>query len=689
LRRICLLRVLCSALLAGVATTNAGAVPIESGHSAIWYDPARDGEGWVVEVLDDARVALTWFTYDESGGQRWLFGVGEIVDEGGDQRVLFAQLYAPRGARFGAAFDPAAVEYPVAGEATLSFSDCQRGEFSHTAFGQAQSVPLQRLSHTMAAGCAPRLGRVGDALQAYAGQSGSWFDPAHDGEGFQLQWSTRDQALLTWYSYDADGNPFWMTGVGQYEDGRIEFPMLHSTRGGRFGAAHDPTAVERIEWGSLTLDIDCDRGTASYESPVAGFGSGVLELVRLTQLRRLACPWQRPALTDLFDIELIELPVEPATPPPDTIVSLGSGNLIQAQSVADDGTVAAARRLFRDIAGAPSYYYLPARLRPGAAHWENDSTVPAQRPMLIAADGGTVLTGAERGATATYVIHEPVFLRDGSETPLSGQIFDTTSQPTGASADLRHVVGEGRRPAPSGSGGVRRPWIWNADEGQVELPLGQFGSPYAFAVSADGRVVTGGLPVLWGSSPGIRWLDRQTPELLRDAAGRQLGLAAAIADDGTLFGNLGWRNGEGPMAPAFDLRQEAWYWRDGSDNGYLGLLRDSETAPGGWWYGLTDAAADGGLAVGHFRSPDMHRSLPNGRDASGALIWSAVTGFVLVQDLLDAIGSPLDWPSMRAVDVSANGRYILLSSGEIAERAGPGSPTSERTAVLRLVARPQ
>jgi hypothetical protein len=118
-------------------------------------------------------------------------------------------------------------------------------------------------------------------------------------------------------------------------------------------------------------------------------------------------------------------------------------------------------------------------------------------------------------------------------------------------------------------------------------------------------------------------------------------------------------------------------------------LRDDESAPSGWSYSLSDAASDGSIAVGNYRSPEMFGILPRGHDASGALIWTAATGFVLVQELLDEIGSRLDWPSLRAVDISANGRYILLSSGEIFEQAGRGSPSSQRTALLRLLERPR
>ncbi|HET6545177.1 MAG TPA: hypothetical protein VFG55_00345, partial [Rhodanobacteraceae bacterium] len=80
---ILILLILCAAGIpsygrAGESVTTQTAA-IGSGHSAMWYDPARSGEGWVLEVLADDFVLLDWYTYDEQGGQRWLQGIGEIV----------------------------------------------------------------------------------------------------------------------------------------------------------------------------------------------------------------------------------------------------------------------------------------------------------------------------------------------------------------------------------------------------------------------------------------------------------------------------------------------------------------------------------------------------------------------------------------------------------------------------------
>ena len=52
----------------------------------------------------------------------------------------------------------------------------------------------------------------------------------------------------------------------------------------------NPETVERTPWGSLELDLDCNGGTATYSSTEEGFGTGVLNVVRLTNVVGLGCP---------------------------------------------------------------------------------------------------------------------------------------------------------------------------------------------------------------------------------------------------------------------------------------------------------------------------------------------------------------------------------------------------------------
>jgi hypothetical protein len=60
-------------------------------------------------------------------------------------------------------------------------------------------------------------------------------------------------------------------------------------RGAKFGRSYDPAQVSHHEWGSLTLELDCNGGKASYSSSVKGYSGGSQDLVPLTRLQNSGC----------------------------------------------------------------------------------------------------------------------------------------------------------------------------------------------------------------------------------------------------------------------------------------------------------------------------------------------------------------------------------------------------------------
>jgi len=607
-----LCRLLCAlSLLAPLSSALADEFLVNSGLSAHWFNPERSGEGLVLEILGDDAALLYWFTYDEDGNQRWLIDVGEIS---GDE-IVFPELTVTRGGRFGPDFDSDDVEYEVVGEATLSFSDCDHGEFSYSAFGQSETIPMVRLSQTMAAGCQPPQGVPGQPVREYAGQSGSWYDPSHAGEGYTLQWMSRDEALLIWFSYDPQGNQYWMLGTGTYDDGKIEFPMLHSTNGGRFGGEFDPEDVEFINWGSLTLELDCQGGNVLFDSPLSGFGAGSLELDRLTHLARPACPWVKPKLTDLYHISWNEIPNEDAQ--------------VQAWSVANDGTVA----------GWSTGMGL-ALWKPDTGEWQLEEDQEVLNISIFLSPDGSSVFATERvpGADPLNPIDPLMWRKETGWRPLQDLIFDR-SVLEGVSQDFSRTVGHG-----SHFGDARSfPWVWDATHGQQELPLTEEITGATPIVSSnDGKTIIGntlGPPIPGTSIPtlmGVRWKDGGDPEILRDHLGFELGVASACNHDCSLIFGFS-QAGSDPEHPFF---RQAWFMSDSGQFEYLGEM------------GMIAVTSDGTITIGDYLTP-------NG--LSRALIWTQDTGMTTVPALIEELGIGDDqWEAMYPVDISPDGSKILL-----------------------------
>ena len=122
---------------------------VSAGITGSWYDPSHDGEGFNIEVLSGNLPIFYWYTYDESGNQRWLFGVGEVVGA----QMIFDELYETSGGIFGPDFDPASVDFMIVGSATFRFSDCDSGEMEYDVDGISGGMTLTRLTSISTLAC--------------------------------------------------------------------------------------------------------------------------------------------------------------------------------------------------------------------------------------------------------------------------------------------------------------------------------------------------------------------------------------------------------------------------------------------------------------------------------------------------------------------------------------------------------
>jgi hypothetical protein len=121
------------------------------GLSGSWYDPSHSGEGYVLEVLDDGRALVYWFSFDGDGARRWFFGTAAATD--GVMR--FEDLLTTRGGIFGPGFDPDTVQVERWGSLELGLS-CSGGtaEFAPDEAGFAPGrLELARLTQLDALAC--------------------------------------------------------------------------------------------------------------------------------------------------------------------------------------------------------------------------------------------------------------------------------------------------------------------------------------------------------------------------------------------------------------------------------------------------------------------------------------------------------------------------------------------------------
>ena len=103
------------------AVEVAGPGQIGEGHSAAFFNAARDGEGQYVEIINESTAVVYTFTHRPDGsGPAWFIGIGTIVGNS----IVIDELLRPIGTSFGDAFDADEITNDFAGGQSMVFNDC-------------------------------------------------------------------------------------------------------------------------------------------------------------------------------------------------------------------------------------------------------------------------------------------------------------------------------------------------------------------------------------------------------------------------------------------------------------------------------------------------------------------------------------------------------------------------------------
>jgi len=142
---------------------SADNLQINAGMSDAWYNPATDGQGFLIVVFPNSqRMFVAWFTFDTERppgdvetrlgdpGHRWLTAQGPYT---GDSAAL--TIYLTEGGVFDAADPPAYNDGMGDGTMTIEFADCAEGLISYeiTSPGVSGVIPIQRISNDNVALC--------------------------------------------------------------------------------------------------------------------------------------------------------------------------------------------------------------------------------------------------------------------------------------------------------------------------------------------------------------------------------------------------------------------------------------------------------------------------------------------------------------------------------------------------------
>lgn len=145
--------------------------------------------------------------------------------------------------------------------------------------------------------CAPDC-RDQDDFPIRLGLTGSWYNPDQAGQGFSIQVLPGQpmRLMVSWFVFGPNGGQAWIVGEGPVTGRRAVLPAYQmSGAGARFPPAFDQQNTHAGSWGTLTFTFsDCNYGRVTWVSTAPGYGSGNMELQRLTLPAGVTCPADDP-----------------------------------------------------------------------------------------------------------------------------------------------------------------------------------------------------------------------------------------------------------------------------------------------------------------------------------------------------------------------------------------------------------
>jgi plastocyanin len=131
------------------------------------------------------------------------------------------------------------------------------------------------------------------AFHAGPGLTGTWYDAGQSGHGFSIEVLPGEplQLLAFWYVFAPQGGQAWVVAQGPISGTQAQLQAYQSSGpGALFPPAYDATQVQNQAWGTVTLTFDdCSHAHAEWVSAIPGYGSGGIDLVRLTQPLGVIC----------------------------------------------------------------------------------------------------------------------------------------------------------------------------------------------------------------------------------------------------------------------------------------------------------------------------------------------------------------------------------------------------------------
>ncbi len=210
-----------------------------------WYDPDAIGSGLSVEIQNN-KLFLGWYAYDDKGNPIWLTSYGSVSDSGN----FDGTLYEWKGWNLSGQYYPPTPS--EAGTIMLDFTSDNSTTMSWTYKGTGGNCTLSKFMDTLSPGQRdPR------------NLNGWWYDPDYDGMGLFME-AEGEKMFIAWYQYDPFGNPRWWSASESFAlTDESFYSKLTEWRDGQcIGCTYRPPTA--LEVGDLLIQFTSDTTAVMF-----------------------------------------------------------------------------------------------------------------------------------------------------------------------------------------------------------------------------------------------------------------------------------------------------------------------------------------------------------------------------------------------------------------------------------------
>jgi murein DD-endopeptidase MepM/ murein hydrolase activator NlpD len=253
--------------------------PANNAFTGLWFDPALDGEGFNIVTAEGGTIVY-FYGSDNRGNRVWLIS-DPIPGEIKTGIPMEALMFESTGGIF---TSPVRSSRGLSawGTLTLLFSACESGQSSLNGADGAKVSQITKLAGVSGASC------VDGDVPADSGWAGLWFDPAKDGEGYNLIVAPAGR-ILYFYGFRSNGLRLWLISAVITETldiGKtVEVAMFEATQG--TFSTPVPSGESLIAWGTAKITVvDCNTVTIVVDG---NDGVKTSNTVRLAGITGLSC----------------------------------------------------------------------------------------------------------------------------------------------------------------------------------------------------------------------------------------------------------------------------------------------------------------------------------------------------------------------------------------------------------------